>query len=250
MHSPYFFKRTTVRVILSILRTSSGAQLENSLANANLIIPSIWNDLQAPEKWQIGRVYAELNADGKTKAVSGLRQVLLKVKGFDFVPEDLRSNSFIKAANDILFAHNSMNNFYNEPAAVSTLLNMGSVIPIPAFPKAMTAVLSIKLGNIYGTSWQAQLPADTILNNVTPERWEYYFLNCLPNDDAILNKISYRKMSQQWVELINSKVNLNSFLLKAKEKNLSALIRATKDKNAEKVRTIADAMVQKIGYAS
>ena len=37
-------------------------------------------------------------------------------------------------ANDILAAHEGMNNFYNEPKPVSILYNMGSVIPTPAFP--------------------------------------------------------------------------------------------------------------------
>jgi hypothetical protein len=43
----------------------------------------------------------------------------LKVKGFDFVPGDLRSSAFIEAANEIPEAHGGLNNFYNEPVAMS-----------------------------------------------------------------------------------------------------------------------------------
>ena len=249
IHSPYFFKRTTIRVILSIIKNSSGAQLENSLANANLIIPLIWVDLQAPEKWQLGRVYAELNSDGKIKAVSGLRQVLLKVKGFDFVPEDLRSNSFIKVACEILNAHTSVNNFYNEPAPVNMLAQMGSVIPIPAFPKAMSAILCVKLGNGYGTSWAAQGSADIILNNITPERWEYYFINCLSNDDIILNKLRDRNLASRWIDIVKGKFNFDDIASKAKEKHLASLIRATRDMRIEKINSEALSLIQKIGYA-
>jgi hypothetical protein len=248
LQTPYFFKRTTIRIILSIIKTASGAQLENALANANLIVPLIWNEIKAPEKWQVGRVYAELNADGKTKAVSGLRQVLLKVKGFDFVPEDLRSNSFLKVANEILLAHNAFNNFYNEPAPVHTLLSMGSVIPIPAFPKAMTAILSVKLGNSYGLSTQAQAPATKLLDNVIQERWSYYFLDCLPNDDRILNKLVNHYINSRWPQIINPRVNLDDILQKAKDKNLIALIRATKEGNVTKIKSSADSLLSQIGY--
>jgi hypothetical protein len=248
LHSPYFFKRTTIRIILAIIKSSSGAQLENSLANANTIVPLIWNDIKAPEKWQIGRVYAELNADGKSKAVSGLRQVLLKVKGFDFVPEDLRSNSFLKVANEILLAHNSFNNFYNEPEPVDMLSKMGSVIPIPAFPRVMTAILSVKLGNGYGVSGQAQGPADQILANVSNERWSYYFIDCLSNDDSILYKLSRGSMAKRWVDIISEKVDLESILLKAKEKNLAALIRGTNEGNLSRIKISAENLISILGY--
>ena len=144
------------------------------MANANLIIPKIWPNLKHPEKWQFGRAYSELFTDGQTKASSGLKKVLLKVKGFDFVPEDLRSTSFIKVANELLVAHEGMNNFYNEPAVIRTLNNMGSVIPIPAFPICMTATLCVRMGNTYGVSNAAQGYATEVLKRTTYDRWMYF----------------------------------------------------------------------------
>lgn len=37
VESPYFFHRTTLRILLSLVKSTSGAQLENSLSNSNLI---------------------------------------------------------------------------------------------------------------------------------------------------------------------------------------------------------------------
>ena len=170
VQSPYFFLKTTIRILLALIKSSNGAHLENSLANANLIVPRIWDNLKHPERYQVGRVYAELSNDGKTKAASGLRQVLLKVSGFDFVPEDLRSNSFIKVANEIISAHENFNNFYNEPAPMQTLSKMGSVVPIPAFPVCITATLCVRLGTRYGVARDAQTYANNVLKSVTPER--------------------------------------------------------------------------------
>ena len=249
VQSPYFFHRTVIRILLSIVKSSTGAQLENSLANSNLIIPLIWLNLKHPEKWQIGRTYSELFSDGQTKAASGLKKVLLKVKGFDFVPEDLRSSSFIKVANDVLNAHEGMNNFYNEPKPVSVLYNMGSVIPIPAFSICMTAILSVRLGNSYGVSNAAQDTAMEILNNTTKERWIYFFNECLQTNDRIIYKLMQYSPLERWLTLFSSKF-IDNILPEIQEKDVINLLKFTKEKNRDKIRRISNQMYKKIGYSN
>jgi len=249
IQSPYFFHRTTLRILLSIVKSSSGAQLENSLANSNLIIPKIWSNLKHPEKYQVGRSYSELFTDGKSKAASGLKQVLLKVKGFDFVPEDLRSSSFIKAANEILVAHEGMNNFYNEPAPTNTLYRMGSVIPIPAFPISMTAILSVYLGNRYGVSIAAQDSANAMLKTVTHDRWVYFFNECLQTNERILYKLVLDNPSSRWLKLFYVDL-LDNIIPEVTERDVVNLLKFTKDNKQDKLNRIADAMYSKLGYSN
>lgn len=249
VQSPYFFHRTTIRILLSLIKTASGAQLENSLANSNLIIPKIWNNLRHPEKYQVGRSYSELFSDGKTKASSGLKQVLLKVKGFDFVPEDLRSSSFIKVANEILVAHSGLNNFYNEPAPTNTLYRMGSIIPTPAFAVCMTAILSVKLGNSYGISNAAQGSANSMLKAITHDRWVYFFNECLPTDERVLYKLTLNYPSQKWLTLFDSN-HIDAFLQEVKHRDIINLLKFTKEKRQEKLNRIASDMYGKLGYAN
>lgn len=246
--SPYFFHRTVIRILLSLVKTSNGAQLENSLANSNLIIPILWSNLKHPEKWQIGRTYSELFTDGQTKAASGLKRVLLKVKGFDFVPEDLRSSSFIKAANEILRAHEEMNNFYNEPAPVNTLYNMGSSIPIPAFSICMTAILSVLLGNRYGVSRAAQGAASEVFKNTTEDRWIYFFKECLQNNDRLLYKLSFiGPPLHRWTRLFPSNL-IESIIPEIREKDVLNLLSFTRSGNLQKISILANKMYSKIGY--
>ena len=73
-----------------------------------------------------------------------------KFGGFDYVPESLRSATFTRAAKEVLAAHESYQNFYNEPAPMQALASLGSTIPAPAFPLCMKATLSVVLGNQYG----------------------------------------------------------------------------------------------------
>ena len=249
--SPYFFHRTTIRILLAIIKSSNGAHLENSLANANLIIPEIWGTLKHPERYQVGRSYSEMHADGKNRAASGLRQVLLKIKGFDFVPEDLRSTSFVKVANEILIAHENMNNFYNEPMPTTTLSKMGSVIPIPAFSICMTAVLSVKLGNSYGISRAAQSSAESILKNVTPERWIYFFNECLQTNERILYKLTINSPSTRWIEYIrDSNHDFENFISEIKDKDIQNLLAYTIKGKRELLNRISLQLYTKIGYAN
>lgn len=88
LRSPYFFWRASVRILVALVKSRKGAQLENSLANANVIIPLLWDGLAAQEKLQLGRAYSDVTSEGNRSAASGLRKMLLKVRGFDFVPED------------------------------------------------------------------------------------------------------------------------------------------------------------------
>ena len=129
--------------------------------------------------------------------------MLLKVKGFDFVPEDLRSRSFVKAAHTLIAAHEGANNFYNEGAPMRSLERMGSSIPIPAFPICMSAVISVKLGNYYGHCWDAQASADALLKRLPAERWIYYLNQCLPTDDRVLYKLMEEKPARRWIGLLD-----------------------------------------------
>jgi hypothetical protein len=248
VQSPYFFLKTTIRILLALIKSSTGAHLENSLANANLIVPKIWDRLKHPERYQVGRVYAELSNDGKTKAASGLRQVLLKVRGFDFVPEDLRSNSFIKIANEIISAHENFNNFYNEPAPMQTLSKMGSVIPIPAFPACITATLCVKLGNRYGIARDAQSYANSVLKNVTPERWIYFFNEVLPSNQRLLFKlVSNNPSAERWVVMINSlDIDFGDILTNITVADSKNLLRNTILKKLDRVNKYASGLYQQM----
>ena len=62
-----------------------------------LWIPTLWGRLRGPERYQVGRVYAEMTAAGQRIAAAALKRALLEVHGFDFVPETLRSDTFSRA---------------------------------------------------------------------------------------------------------------------------------------------------------
>jgi hypothetical protein len=241
INSPYFFLKTTLSILLSLLRTSSGAQLEHVVRNTRLILPGMWDKLRRPERWQAGQTYAEIYSEGKKDAVNGLKAALSSVSGFDYVPENLRSATFTRAAKDVLEAHQGVNNFYNEPSPMRALAALGTTIPSPAFPVCMTATLSVWLGNAYGHSWAAQESAKKLLRGLSKERWTYYLDEVLPRDSDILVKLTYPKPAAKWADLVNT-FDLQPTI--ADHKQVSRLLRVGLERNLDNTRSTAQKIIE------
>ena len=230
VHSPYFFQKLAVSILLSVIKSGSGAILENALANVNVVLPATWRSLRDTERWQVGHTYASVYAAGQRTAMSGLKQALLKVKGFDFVPENLRSDTFANAADAVIKAHEGMNNFYNEAAPIKNLERLGSIIPTPAFAACASAILAIKLGNSYGVSFTAGPIAERMLQSFPQDRWQYYLNQCLPGDIRILNKFVSSGPRKQWIGVV-ARYKLSELMIK--NRSVEELVTAAKVKDEE-----------------
>lgn len=199
--SPYFFIRTTLSILLSLVKGAKGATQEHAVGNVSTLVPLLWPKLREPEKWQIGQAYAEVNAEGNREASAGLKHALLKVQGFDFVPESLRSNTFTETAARVLAAHFGFNNFYTEQEPMAILASLGTAIPKPAFAKCMEATLAVWLGNAWGHSYAAVSYSLKVFESLRSEQWEYYFNECLRRDRTILDKMQDDRPISRWIDL-------------------------------------------------
>ena len=200
--SPPFFLGTTVRILLSGIKDEKGARVEHAIRNFYQILPPIWPRLPEPEKWNIGRTYAEVAVSGNTPAASGLKHALHLVSGFDYVPENLRSNSYKRAAQAVMDAHFGMNNFYTEAQPMQQLSSMGTSIPKPALAECLQALICVYVGNTYGHAWNASSIALTELKNVSVDRWDYYLNKVLFNDSSVLGELIEIKPAMRFSNLI------------------------------------------------
>jgi len=242
--SPYFFIRTAISVLLTVLKSGKGAQMEHASRNALLIIPMFWDLLKKPERWQIGQAYAVEFNEGNKESVKALHAVLLAVKGFDYVPENLRSNTFTRVASAVIAAHQGMNNFYNEPGPMKELANLGSSIPGPALANCITASLCVRLGNHYGISWDAQNAANQVLNSLSTDRWIYYLDDRLEYDEIILYKLAGGGTPlKNWINLVSG---LNIDHKQLKSKSARQIVIGTNAKDDSKVSQVASQCIKKI----
>jgi len=243
--APYFYKRTVFKTMMNLAKTTKdSAEREIILNNMITIFVEIWSALSSEEKWVIGRAYAQCLSDGDNKLLIALKSVLLKVKGFDYVPENLRSNTYIIAAKDLLSAHQGMNNFYNEPSKAKYLAQMGNSIPAPAFGNCMTAILACKLGNSYGISWDAQTYLDEILQTVSKDRWSYYLSSVLPYDRVILYKLLGDTTADRWIELVE-KYGLDKVDIEG-DKELKDLVLFSNPKQKIQLKRIVNKVLERL----
>lgn len=245
VNGPYFFRRTTVRTLLNLTKkVQEGAEKEKVLANTVTILHNLWDGLLSEDKWPVGFAYAEAVNVGKRDIVKALKSVLLKVKGFDYVPENLRSLTFIDTANKLIDTHYAFNNFHNEPAVARQLLMMGSSIPKPALGRCLTAVITCKLGNRYGRSDGAQNSLDKILDNLIEGSWSYYINEVLPGEETVIVKlIDNTRMVEKWMEIVH-KYELDT--VDIKDPIIDRLIKSSQEKQISRINSTARELLSKI----
>lgn len=237
--SPYFFIRTTLTVLLAQLKVASGAKLEHAAGNIGVLLPAMWPKLREKDRWQAGEGYALLQSANRPVAATGMRAALLSVKGFDYVPENLRSETFRAAARAVLGAHLGYGNFYNEPKPMEMLLKLGSSIPGPAMDECFSAALCVRLGNRYGLCWAAQSAAESFLKLFRQNQWEYYVNKLLPTDRHILDKLAYDDAPlQRWVQQVVGEFGLEGLV---KEPKAAKLVTADPTKKGQVRKAAQDA---------
>ena len=128
-----------------------------------------------------------------------------------------------------------MNNFYNELAPVKHLANLGTTIPTPALSACISALLCVYLGNSYGTSNSARPEAKRLLDQLTPDRWEYYLNHVLPSDMKILNKLLSERPRHIWINDVVIKYSLDKLTIK--NITVNRLIQASSRSNNVNINT-------------
>jgi hypothetical protein len=241
--SPVFYGRTVSFVLLNSIMKEEGAKLEHGLANLNTILPMIWEKLTDNDRYNVGFAYRDVVSSNNVAAASGLKQALMKVGGFDYVPESLRSNTFIKAARNVVEVHYAMNNFYNEPSAVATLANLGSTIPTPAFFQCMQAYLVVCIGNRYGVSLRAMEIAKEQLFDIPEDRWKHYLQKGINDDNEVLSNL---RSSDQILRLSNLIIELGLKDVTNLPKDNQRLYNALVKRSVSAVEEIAVSMYEQI----
>ena len=140
----------------------------------------------------------------KKEYIKVVRKILYTVHGFDYVPENLKSNTFIATAKNLINIHNGYNNYYNEPLAAKLLSSMGTIIPDPAVFECINAVLICITGNRYGISVGAQSYLQKTLDGMTTNKWELY-LKDLHMNSELMYQLGFvgGNVVSNWCDVVN-----------------------------------------------
>lgn len=201
--SPYFYLKTTVRSLLNLFRETEDIEFENVAENMTILFPAIWDNLKFEERRALADTYEYFYSKNDSAKTKSLTNIMLKVKGFDYVAENTRSRTFIRVANRLKSAHFEIDNFYNEPIHIKKLESLGTKIPNLALKECLTAIIYVKIGNNYGFSWDAQTYADKLLARITVEQWTTYLESYLKYEIDLVNYIKNSQIiRKRWKELV------------------------------------------------
>ena len=245
-NSPYFYKKTTIRTLINLLSSTEGAEYETVSSNFCTIVECVWNSLSSDDRYYIGITYSKYANRGDQTHIITFKRALERVHGFDYVPENLRSLSFIQAAKHVKSVHYAFNNFYNEPEAVNSLERLGNKIPRPAIKECVSACIMVLLGNAYGRSFNAVDPVYQVLNKLDKASWIYYINECLPYDEEVLNKIKEGdERTTHWCELVN-KYDLSE--MEIKDSKLQEMLNYSKKNDRNNTKAIAGMYLKKLEH--
>lgn len=235
----YFEKRTILRSLINLARTDKEEDKQKVFHNMSVIIPEIWHDLSETDRYSFGTTYAEISSTERKDYVNTIKTILYNVHGFDYVPENLKSNSFIATAKNLLNVHDAMNNFYNEPLAAKLLASMGTMIPDPAIFECINATIICITGNDYGISDDAQQYLIKILDGMTVPKWTV-FLKDISKNSTLLYQLGYvgirNNPAERWCEIVKNR-NLNRIVLG--EPWINEFLSASAYDEVEKIKNMA-----------
>ena len=245
LRAPLFYIRTVCIILLNAIKKDKGVRQEHALANMNTLIKDMWKNLAESDRYSIGLAYSAVAAQGDDVATKGLKQALMKIHGFDYVPETTRSTTFKNQAKKVIDIHYAYNNYYNEPAAVRSLEKLGSIIPAPAFQDCVDAYLCVYLGNLYGRSSDAYPVAETELLKVSIDRWHYFFKDIIHQDQYALDHIRTKSQVHLFKQLLqNVGYSSETGLPKDNQNLYNAIIHD----DYEKAKSVALALYNRLKY--
>lgn len=243
-NSPYFYKKTTIRTLINLLSSTEGAEYETVSANFCAIVECVWESLSSDDRYFIGITYSKYANQGNQTYILTFKRALERVHGFDYVPENLRSLSFIQAAKHVKSVHYAFNNFYNEPEAVSKLERLGNQIPRPAIRECVSACLMVILGNAYGRSFSAIDPVYQVLDKLDRNAWSYYINDCLPFDEEVLSKIKEGdERTTHWCEVI---IKYNLCEIDIRDGKMKEMLQFSSKNDRNNTKAIASMYLKKL----
>jgi len=200
---PYFYLKTTVRSLLKLFGETDGIEYENVTSNMIIVFPACWDRLKIEERRALADAYTDYTNANDHVRVKLLNGIMLKVQGFDYVKENVRSRTYISVARRLRDVHFDINNYYTEPGVIKQLEDLGTTIPKLALKECVTSILYVKLGNGYGVSWKAEEVADRLLDRMTQDQWLTYIDNYMVEETDLIESIrDCNPMRDRWKELI------------------------------------------------
>lgn len=141
---------------------------EPTRQNVRNLLPYLWGYVDEDTRSLFGIKYGYFTANGENNSKQLAKEFLELVDGSIYIPDNLRVIDIEKAITNLLNAHRSFNNFYNEgPWAKHLKTIVGNPVKIPSSinKRYVLAIVESYITNGNGVCWDAEPIYLELINN-------------------------------------------------------------------------------------
>lgn len=171
--------------------------------NINNLAPELWTIISEEVKVNFGIRYATFLANGDNKAKEEAKRFLEVVGGISYLPDNVKIPIVNRSLENLMMAHNSFNNFYNEPSFARQLYsvvgNHGSVPPEMNF-KYVKGIVSVFLTNGNGEVWEADPIYIELIKNFDARQSFIALISFM--DETIKSKLQFPLCQKKFEQML------------------------------------------------
>lgn len=171
--------------------------------NMNELLEPLWEIASEETKIKIGLKYGNLSINGENDKCLLADAFLKRINGLNYIPEDLKSAKLLPLLDDLINAHENINNFYTEPSIAKeiAILIKSTKVPSKVESEFITKILYVYLTNGNGEAWNANGYYEEMLYNLS-ESQAIIGLTLLSNKD-ITRKLQHEKCINKFKEFLD-----------------------------------------------
>lgn len=216
---------------------------QQTRSNINNLAPELWKIISEEVKSDFGIRYATFLANGDNQTKNEAKRFLEVVGGMSYLPDAVKTPIIKMSLENLVMAHNSFNNFYNEPSFARQLRvvvgDHGTIPPQMNF-QYVKAIVSVFLTNGSGEAWAANPIYVELIKNFDAKQSFIALTSFM--DESIRSKLQFPLCQKKFTEMIGyieSNVTSEGVLdllveIRSKVKSLHAI--SNNDKLSDKIR--------------
>lgn len=171
--------------------------------NVQLLIPRLWVMVDENTRQQFGIRYARFVAANDQDRQKFARQFLDVVSGISYLPQGILVAEIETAIDNLLTAHRSSNNFYNEPTfakQLQRLIGDTGNVPLQINRKYVHGLVEVFLTNGNGKAWNAEPAYVEMLEQFSATQATIAVLTF--TDQSIASRLQFPLCQNQFKQLL------------------------------------------------
>ncbi len=216
---------------------------QQTRTNINILAPELWKIVSEEVKFDFGIRYATFVANADNSMKNEAKRFLEVVEGMSYLPDSTKIPQIKAAIDNLIIAHNNLNNFYNEPSFAKQLLKVvGShgEVPVQMNFIYVKSIVSVFLTNGNGVARSAEPIYIELIKNFNPKQ---SFIALVSFKDELINsKLQFSICRDKFLEMLTYiKPNITSEGVNALLSEISDRVVNSKSLNDEK-------FIQKVSF--